>query len=252
MVIILISVEKESFDCDTNVTTQRHSPLSHLQLNTVLDLIPKSCENCNETDQSMCTAGGLHIPTSRSMQLLAKGLKRRNRMTSYCYNDSSCEKIGSNEKESVVVETAKFRRTKSCSSMYLCTTRQEEEDFDTYNRNNERRLQKSGKMIAIASARQKVKNNAISNTINLTSRMTQTVQTWPQNYENILFEMFEENSRSRCGTINKRDSLSYPQEILDQYIMRTIKSKENFDAGYRMDKVIIILYTRINRYKQNM
>lgn len=104
----------------------------------------KICDECNETDQTLCTEGGLQMPTSRSMHLLAKGIQKRNRMTSSSGNGKVCEdhlgQNGSIEKSlPLYQQTQRFsgqlrrRRSRSCSSLMrkkFCDCNNAEEYLD--------------------------------------------------------------------------------------------------------------------------
>ncbi|XP_036345128.1 uncharacterized protein LOC118754362 [Rhagoletis pomonella] len=257
-----------------NFTAQSGSmaPLSTSTL-SALENITKVCNDCNETDRSMCTEGGLQIPTSRSMQLLiVKGLKRRSRMVSDCYNDSSCMRVRLNKKhagemEAVETDMRNVRRTKSCSAINLLTsktgTEQIQDDSDDGIANNvaktnaknltilQHRLQKSGKMLAIATAKkQLLDGGAVVNSFNHAS--TQTVENISQNYENSLFQMLLESVNLR--NVHERNQL-YPQELLDLYVSRNSRSKDGNDIGGRLDQEqfqLLYLQLQYERHRREM
>ncbi|XP_013111811.1 hamartin [Stomoxys calcitrans] len=193
--------------------------------------ITKVCDECNETDQTLCTEGGLQMPTSRSMHLLAKGIKRRNRMTSYCYNEKSCEKIGVNGNNGSADKTLhKVRRTKSLSSLNVVSSRASQQSSGDLSDTNDddfapasiavltnsssvvRPLQKCPKMISIASV---LKTNT-------QDKCVQTLEAVPlQNHENSLLQMLMENNQLRTANEASRHT---PNEILDQFILRGLHS----------------------------
>ncbi|XP_053945846.1 hamartin [Anastrepha ludens] len=252
-------------------------PLSLVPIPTstssTLENITKICNDCNETDRSMCTEGGLQIPTSRSMQLLiVKGLKRRSRMVSDCYNDSSCMRVRLNkrytgESEAIEPEMGNVRRTKSCSAINLMSAKtasqQKLDDSDEGMSNNvlkttaknltisQHRLQKSGKMLAIATAKKQIlDSDLMANSRNHVS--TQTVEFVPQNYENSLFQMLLESVNLR--NVHERNQL-YPQEILELYVSRTSRSKDGSDIGGRLDQEqfqLLYLQLQYERHRREM
>ncbi|XP_067617478.1 hamartin [Eurosta solidaginis] len=249
-------------------------PLSTTSIYSTLENITKICSDCNETDRSMCTEGGLQIPTSRSMQvMIVRGLKRRSRMVSDCYNDS---RVRWNAKQNEELEAVEFgygnvRRTKSCSSINLLFVKNvlqrkqedsDEETVDTTTNNilkaakanelsiSQNRLQKSGKMLAIASA----KKQAIDSTLMVNTRThvsTQTIEFVPQNYENSLFQMLFENVNLRHV---HEQNLLHPQEILDLYVSRTIQPKDATDVGRFDQEQLQLLYLQLQyeRHRRDM
>uniref|UniRef100_A0A1A9X181 Uncharacterized protein n=1 Tax=Glossina brevipalpis TaxID=37001 RepID=A0A1A9X181_9MUSC len=218
--------------------------------------ITKICDECNETEQSLCTEGGLQMPTSRSMQLLAKGIKRRNRMTSYCYNEKSSEKVGINGSNDCSVFTYKVRRTKSCSSLYLhpssawCSD--DDSDLDEDQSVGQRPLQKSHKMVAIASAFKTVTTNLNKDIsfvkTTLTDKCTQTLEAVPvANHENSLLQMLIESKDYRSAFEASRQT---PNEILEQFIARGLRN-----TGERFDQEqfqLLCLQLQYERYRREI
>lgn len=210
---------------------------------------PVVCGECNETDRSLCSVGGLHMPTSRSMQQLAKGVKRRNRMASYCCNESSGSGSNSSAAKKASLNSAQvdnqMRRTKSCSALpgleqQLQTEDDDETDcpslsqengngngvgVDVHHQNQKtgqtagRGLQRSGRVLTMVAPKLSVNSCANAG--------TQTLEVLPPHYEDSLFELLFECKEQR----NKYErSQLYPQDILDQYIMRSIHAKDSIDA----------------------
>lgn len=228
-----------------------------------LENITKICSDCNETDRSMCTEGGLQIPTSRSVQLLiANGIERRIRMLSDCYNDSSCLDIGlddkcSGETEADVTEVRTVRRTRSCPAINLFLHQSPDEVEEDLSRNalksdkSQHRLQKSGKMLDIPTKQEHTLDTVDRiNTRNNIS--TQTIEFVPQKYEHSLFEMLLEsvNLRNKCEP-NKLG----PQEILDLYVSRTIRSKDTSDMITGLDQEqfqLVCLQLQYERHRREM
>ncbi|XP_004533638.1 hamartin [Ceratitis capitata] len=216
---------------------------------STLENITKICRDCNETDHSMCTEGGLQTPTSRSMQMLiAKGIKRRNRMVSECYNDSNCMKVMLNNKqtgetEAVELKMGNLRRTKSCPAINFFA------EVDNEVRKN--RLQKSAKMLAIAAAKKQILDGAaVASSRNHVS--TQTIEFVSQNYENSLFQMLLESVEIRH--VHEQNQLQ-PQEILDTYVSQTIRSKDGSDRVGNLDQEqfqLICLQLQYERHRREM
>ncbi|XP_020817542.1 hamartin [Drosophila serrata] len=197
------------------------------------------CGECNETDRSLCSVGGLHMPTSRSMHQLAKGLKRRSRMASYSGNET-CVDIGSSstaaKKATWSVEAENpIRRVKSCSALAGLQQHMEETDDDeadclgqrqrTENGKTQKtgsRLQRSGRILAIAAPKEppRIFTHASTQTVD-------AVASAPAQYENWLIELLLECKEQRNSY---ERSLLYPQDILDEYIKHAVKAKESFDA----------------------
>lgn len=198
------------------------------------------CGECNETDRSLCSVGGLHMPTSRSMHQLAKGLKRRNRMVSYSGNETFADISSSSgtaaKKATWSVEAENpIRRAKSCSALAGLQQHMEETDDDeadclgqrqrTENGTTQKtgsRLQRSGRILAMAAPKEpaRIYTHAATQTVD-------GVESAPAQYENWLIQLLLECKEQRN---NYERSLLYPQDILDEYIKHTVKAKETFDA----------------------
>ncbi|KAH8363211.1 hypothetical protein KR084_007165, partial [Drosophila pseudotakahashii] len=202
---------------------------------TVTQEVAAVCGECNETDRSLCSVGGLHMPTSRSMHQLAK--KRRNRMASYSGNDSCADSRSSAAKKanwSVEAENP-MRRTKSCSALAGMRQQQMEETDDEADCSGQRqrsengntqktgsRLQRSGRILAISAPKEPARSCAHAST-----QTVEGVDSAPAQYENWLIELLLECKEQRN---NYERSLLYPQDILDEYIKHAIKANETFDA----------------------
>ena len=217
--------------------------------NASLEQITKICDDCNETESSRCTAGGLHIPTRRSMQVLAKGIKRRQRMTSYCCNETpsnDANRVDATEIDNLVV---KIRRTQSCSAIAIVVSSASSTTGDGTDDdlsigidcvNDHHRLQKSAKMLTIAAA---TKKRAMAAAPKLSNVATQTVGIEPNNYEVSLFEVLSETKQQRGKYEN---NLLSPHEILNQFVLQAIKSDSYEGAGnHRIDQVIVFKISRI-------
>nr|AAD48503.1 tuberous sclerosis gene product-1 homolog [Drosophila melanogaster] len=193
------------------------------------------CGECNETDRNLCSVGGLHMPTSRSMHQLAK--KRRNRMASYSGNGSCADSRSSAAKKASWSTEAEnpMRRTKSCSALSGMRQQHLEENDDEADCSSQRqrgengntqktgsRLQRSGRNLAISAPKDTARS--------CTHASTQTVEgldSAPAQYENWLIELLLECKEQR---IDYERNLLYPQDILDEYIKHAIKANESFDA----------------------
>ncbi|XP_017860621.1 PREDICTED: hamartin [Drosophila arizonae] len=223
---------------------------STVTLSETKDLTVSVCGECNETDRNLCSDGGLHMPTNRTIQQLAKGVKRRNRMASYCCNESSFTSgwhSSAASKRTTMPNCPadnQIRRTKSCSALPSLQQQQMHDDDDeadcpTLPQNNGNgngvhntvqtqktvlagtRLQRSGRMLALGTPK-----NATGTSYK--SKEVQTLETVPIHYEEFLFELLRECKDQR----NKHERSQFnPQEILDQYIMRSIHAKESFDSS---------------------
>ncbi|KAM7364588.1 tuberous sclerosis 1 protein hamartin [Cochliomyia hominivorax] len=243
----------------TPTPTPSSTPLPTHVISTPMEIpITKVCDQCNETDQTMCTEGGLQMPTSRSMQLLAKGIKRRNRMTSYCYNEKSCEKVGVNGNdfttESACISQHKIRRTKSLSSLYLAPSKgsqasgdnsdTNEEDFSTTI--NERPLQKCPKMMAIAS----VLKNSTRQVKRITEdKCIQTLEAVPvPNHEATLLQMLMESKDYRSDYESSRQT---PNEILEQFIARGLRNN-GMDRFDQEQFQLLCLQLQYERYRREI
>ncbi|XP_017113638.1 hamartin [Drosophila elegans] len=192
------------------------------------------CGECNETDRSRCSVGGLHMPTSRSMHQLAK--KRRNRMASYSGNTCADSRSSAAKKASWSAEAENpMRRTKSCSALAGLQQQHLEENDDeadcpgqrqrTENGNTQKtgsRLQRSGRILAISVPKEPARSCAHAST-----QTVDGVDSAPAQYENWLVELLLECKEQRN---NYERSLLYPQDILDEYIKHAIKANETFDA----------------------
>ncbi|KAI8119547.1 hypothetical protein FF38_09325 [Lucilia cuprina] len=243
----------------TPTPTPGSTPLPLQTMSTPMEIpITKVCDQCNETDQTMCTEGGLQMPTSRSMQLLAKGIKRRNRNTSYCYNEKSCEKVGVNGNtcsvESTYSSQHKVRRTKSLSSLYLVSSKISQTSADNSDTNeedsaatNERPLQKCPKMLAIASVLKNSSHHQVKTLME--DKSVQTLEAVPvQNHENSLLQMLIESKECRAAYEENRQT---PNEILEQFIARGLRNNgmERFDQEQFQ---LICLQLQYERYRREI
>ncbi|XP_037942363.1 hamartin-like [Teleopsis dalmanni] len=217
-------------DSDLSSHLQNYTPImtpTPIPTPTAIEDTTKVCDDCNETEGSLCSAGGLQIPNSRS---LAKSIKRRNRMASYCCNDYSYSKGGatkilSNETEIIDL---KVRRTKSCSSLNIVTMKEIDED--------------EAKMLAIANATKKAVTTSYANAA------SQTIKIMPCEYEDILYEMLLENEKKRK---EYERSLINPREMLDQYIVNVIRAQGNLDSVCRQDQEQFQLLYLLLQHERN-
>ncbi|KAH8382730.1 hypothetical protein KR009_004941, partial [Drosophila setifemur] len=202
-----------------------------------LQEVPSVCGECNETDRNLCSVGGLHMPTSRSMHKLA-GLKRRNRMTSYSGNYPEDSRSRAAKKANWSTEADNpLRRAKSCSALAgmqeqlqqnqdttddeadcPCNEKQRTENGTTQKTGS--RLQRSGRILAMAAQKEPARSCVHASTQTLEGVL-------PAQYENWLIELLLECKEQRN---NYEKSLLYPQDILDQYVKHAIKANESFDA----------------------
>ncbi|XP_055849067.1 hamartin [Episyrphus balteatus] len=202
----------------------------------VAEDIAKRCLDCDETEQSPCSEGGVQVASNRSMQILI----RRNRLTSYCHNESSWNKVtSSDEMNGFAAERAKVRRAKSCPQLANNSFNSVSSTIKKDNREKKTQLFNS-KLTALSVGRTEAAYRKQSCTTH--SRVTQTIQTWPRNYEYTLFHLISESNklRNECMALQ-------PQELLNQYIDRTVKLK---DAGYRLDQEHIQLLCLQLQYEQ--
>nr|XP_014093254.2 uncharacterized protein LOC106619604 [Bactrocera oleae] len=209
-----------------------------------LENITKICSDCNETDRSMCTEGGLQIPTSRSVQLLlANGIGRRIRFTE--------------ETEADVADFGTFRRARSCPSINLLL-HQTFNDVDAELSKNalksdksQHRLQKSGKMLDIPTKQEHILDTV--DRVNIRNNVsTQTIEFVQQNYEYSLFQMLLESVNLRK---KNEPNILGPQETLDLYVSRTIRSKDTNEMINGLDQEqfqLICLQLQYERHRREM
>ncbi|XP_030370481.1 hamartin [Scaptodrosophila lebanonensis] len=213
------------------------------------------CGECNETERNMCTSGGLHMPTQGVMRRLAKKVNRRNRMASDCYNDYHCEPFNSSASKrgaATAQDQKKLRRTQSCPAFNNLFDDDDEADCPTHNgtttvtmtdaqtNKTGSRLQRSGKILAMAMAPK------IIQPIRYANAGTQTLEMEPSsNYEISLFELLSDCNEKRNKYEKNR---LYPQDILDQYIMRSIHTtKDSFDAEQQQLMALELQYESYRR-----
>ncbi|XP_034661489.1 hamartin [Drosophila subobscura] len=197
------------------------------------------CGECNETDRNMCSDGGLHMPTSRSMQTMLQQRKRRNRMFSYSGNEACSDgRSTAPKKASFSVEADNpIRRAKSCSALAGLLQQQQEANDDeadcpTGGQRRENgttqktgsRLQRSGRILAMAMVAPKEQQPPRT----CAHASTQTLEgVLPSQYENWMIELLFECKKQRN---NYERDLLYPQDILAEYIKQGIRANESFDA----------------------
>ncbi|XP_068156795.1 LOW QUALITY PROTEIN: hamartin [Drosophila tropicalis] len=231
-----IQLEQRSLTAGMGELESDGAPAAKSVPNTSTEVPAALCGECNETDRNMCSVGGLHMPTSRSMQQLAKGVKRRNRMASYCCNESDPDGMLTMAKKATFTMGAEtqMRRAKSCSALFGLQKQQLNDDEadcpgqrhrenGTTTQKTGSRLQRSGRMLTMALM--DPKEQAVRSCRHAATQTLEDVL--PAQYETMLFELLFEFKDQR---IKYERSVLYPQDILDQYIRHAINAKENFDS----------------------
>lgn len=242
----------------TPTPTPGSTPLPMLSISTPMEIpITKVCDQCNETDQSVCTKGGLQVPTSRSVQLLAKDIKRRNRMASYCYNEKSCEKVGvhNNYTSDPFGNQHIIRRVKSLSSLYLITSSNaslvsgdnsdSKEEVCRGATTNDRPLQKCPKMLSIASV---IRNSHQAKSF-MEDKSIQTLEAvLPEHNESSLLQMLIESKEYRTAYESSRRT---PNEILEQFIVRGLRNN-GVDRIEQEQFQLLCLQLQYERYRREI
>ncbi|KAH8310983.1 hypothetical protein KR044_003721, partial [Drosophila immigrans] len=242
-------LQQVKLDRQLSEQQQQQMPTEEALLTVTLEtkeLISSVCGECNETERSLCSDGGLHMPTRSSMQQLAKGVKRRNRMASYCCNEESFPCVSTAAKKATLQSAQlaqQMRRSKSCSALPAEENENDDDDDDEtdsprHSNGNATtmlqhllptnlktvvqtgsRLQRSGRVLTMATTLTSSSSAAI-----VANAGTQTLEVLPPHYEDSLYELLFECKEQR----NKYErSQLYPQDILDQYIMCSIHAKDN-------------------------
>ncbi|KAH8388635.1 hypothetical protein KR093_011743, partial [Drosophila rubida] len=245
---------------ETLLTATLDNTMGHVLTLETKDQLLRStvCGECNETERGLCSDGGLHMPTRSSIQQLAKGVKRRNRMASYCCNEESWPSSGSSSTaaKKATLQSAQaeqqMRRSKSCSALPGHDNDNDDDEADSPRHSNGNgndsgccsstahhqmqtnqktvvqtgsRLQRSGRVLTMPmSTTTTMPLPAPAPTPSLANAGTQTLEVLPPHYEDSLYELLFECKEQR----NKYErSQLYPQDILDQYIMRSIHARDN-------------------------
>lgn len=268
----------------TELTSQQMGP----HHSDTLQDISNESEECDEAERSPCSAGGLHVPTNRSMRILAEssgiewlGGIKRNRMASYCHNDtSSYLSYGTSpadagiESYASAAQSAKIERAKSWPTIDRRPSLEESTEMEnTISHQNQYLVQANGDSSspsgddAMSAAthfkrlQQKRERNAVpvqrfdlKNRTYKTTCSTQTVQQWPQIYEYNLLEIFTEDNKIR--NISSTNVLK-PFEVLKQYIEGTIKMKnstesKNRDEGLKDQIHLLYLQLQYERYRREI
>lgn len=254
---------------DQEVNEFRSHPISH-RIDTLEDI-------SYETEQSPCSEGGLHVPTSKSIRSEKQRITR-NRLTSYCINDcsnylsygTSPAGAGATESFASGVEGLTLRRANSCpafdrrKSLDECNTdlaRITNQLQDIAQQNGDSSSPSGEEAISAATHFQKKSApKSISKAV-LLKRLedsrhrtceTQTIQQLSEVYEYFLLELFAEDNKLRSSVDCKTPR---PYEILDQYIERTISSTNdstNREVMLRDQIQLLQLQLHYERYRREI
>lgn len=166
-----------------------------------------------ETEGSPCSAGGLHIPDSRSMMDFAR---RRFRMYSHCVPDTNyyCS-AGTSPAET---NTGSFMKISATAKLKRSNSWPELKRFKSS------LLQTETKKIV--NSKEFVKQ--FQPTKEICSSSTQTIQQWPEFYEHMFLGIFSEENKFKAAEQSGELPNRIPQpsdDILHSYIALSIKKR---------------------------
>lgn len=137
--------------------------------------IAAASENMDDDRSSPCSAGGLHMPNSKSMKDFAKRVQRL-RHHSQCTTDSEAHETSGSSPE---VDSGKVRRANSCPEM-------KKSPVSSIKDNVSRTLDETDEEEAI----ENVSNGLALENLKNVSAETQTDNFWPMPYEHLFLGIF--------------------------------------------------------------
>uniref|UniRef100_A0A1L8DMW7 Putative rho-associated coiled-coil n=1 Tax=Nyssomyia neivai TaxID=330878 RepID=A0A1L8DMW7_9DIPT len=213
---------------------------------------PLDCEDFDAAEGSPCSAGGLHIPNSRSMLDFARKF-RRLRIQSHCLGDQ-CYSVSTSPAEvelcGVPGVVRGLRRTRSLSDL----RRVPEDTFKKPHENGD------DAVAAREETRQRkpLKELGRMEMVERMDRDTQTVEQWQQSYEHLLINLLDEaNKVKQEKSLKEESTWKTPYEMLDRYIELSISKKQAVDArdqlgAYRDQIRLLTLQLQYERHRREI
>ncbi|XP_063919767.1 hamartin isoform X2 [Zophobas morio] len=228
-----------SVDPDDYVNEKKSEPSQPAlkQSDSVLHESEDSSENIEDDRSSPCTAGGLHMPNSKSMKDFTRRVQRL-RHHSQCTAESDPQELLSGS--SPEMDSAKVRRANSCPEMKKSPVSSVKDNVSRTSRTLDETDEESNVERAESADRAE---SAMSNGVDamsdassqkLASVETQTENFWPMPYEHLFLGIFptlgvEVKSSPGPGTSSgSQERYSQPSinEVLDKYVETAIQDND--------------------------
>lgn len=212
-------------------------------------------QDCEDYDAgaegSPCSAGGLHIPNSRSMLDFARKFNRW-RMHSHCLGDTSqCFSAGTSPAEVAacgMVSGRVMKRSRSWPDVRRSTP--------------PKPPQQNGEGIFVKAEprqqniRKPLRELGRMEIVERMDRDTQTIEQWPLAYEHLFINLLSETNKVKQNQENSTESKS-PYSMLDRYIELSISKKQAMDARdqvsmYRDQIQLLTLQLQYERHRREV
>ncbi|XP_055679805.1 hamartin [Lutzomyia longipalpis] len=219
---------------------------------------PLDREDFDVAEGSPCSAGGLHIPNSRSMLDFARKFSRW-RMHSHCLGDSSqCYSAGSSPAEMGFggLPGGGMRGMRRATSWPDLKRAEGGGDAPA-------KPQENGD---VAAAREEVRQQVRKplrelgrmEMVERQDRDTQTVEQWPHSYEHLLINLLNEANKVKQENSGQEESpWKTPYAMLDRYIELSISKKQAMDTrdqinAYRDQIQLLTLQLQYERHRREI
>ncbi|XP_059612459.1 hamartin isoform X2 [Phlebotomus argentipes] len=224
---------------------------------------PLDCEDYDAAEGSPCSAGGLHIPNSRSMLDFARKFNRW-RMHSHCLGDTSqCFSAGTSPADVAVGGIGAGARVMKRSRSWPDVRRAEAAAVKP--------PQQNGEDLSVATkeaashyrqqpiARKPLRELGRMEIVERMDRDTQTIEQWPLAYEHLFINLLSETNKiKQTQENNAADSIvQSPYAMLDRYIELSISRKHAMDAkdqvaAYREQIQLLTLQLQYERHRREV
>uniref|UniRef100_A0A1B0DI92 Uncharacterized protein n=1 Tax=Phlebotomus papatasi TaxID=29031 RepID=A0A1B0DI92_PHLPP len=212
----------------------------------------QDCEDYDAAAEgSPCSAGGLHIPNSRSMLDFARKFNRW-RMHSHCLGDTSqCFSAGTSPAEVAacgMVGGRVMKRSRSWPDIRRSTP--------------PKPPQQNGEGIFVKAEprqqniRKPLRELGRMEIVERMDRDTQTIEQWPLAYEHLFINLLSETNKVKQNQENSVESKS-PYSMLDRYIELSISKKQAMDTRdqvsmYRDQIQLLTLQLQYERHRREV
>ncbi|GAB0100482.1 Hamartin [Sergentomyia squamirostris] len=225
---------------------------------------PLDCEDYDAAEGSPCSAGGLHIPNSRSMMDFARKFNRW-RMHSHCLGDSSQSfSAGTSPADMVTFcgGSRAMKRSKSWPDIRRTATDSVPLLKPLQLNGNDPKVAKEDGFVNVRQqmmVRKPLRELGRMEIVERMDRDCQTVEQWPQAYEHLFISLLNENNRMKASLENNslESALKSPYEMLDRYIELTLSKKHPVDMKEQVliltDKIqLLTLHLQYERHRREV
>lgn len=194
-----------------------------------------------ETEGSPCSAGGLHIPDSRSMMDFAR---RRFRMYSHCVDTNYYCSAGTSPAEP---NTGSFMKISATAKLKRSNSWPELKRFKSSLLQTETKKFVNSKELV----------KTFQPTKEICSLGTQTIQQWPEFYEHMFLGIFSEENKFKAAEQQTNRLPQQSDDILDSYIALSIKKRpqgnqRQSEESLRDQIQLLVLQLQYERYRKEI